>query len=46
MFGRTISPFGYVAAVILTAVFSVLVNGISYFSLRRIDMIESLKSVE
>jgi hypothetical protein len=31
---------------VLTILFAVIVNGITYFSLKRIDMIESLKSVE
>lgn len=46
MFGRTIAPKSYVYSVLLTFVFSALVNGAMFFKLRKIDMVESLKSVE
>jgi putative ABC transport system permease protein len=46
MFGRDLAPMSYIAGIVLTFLFSVIVNGLSFFSLRRIDMIESLKSVE
>ena len=36
----------YLFAVLLTIVFAVLVNALMYFRLKKIDMIESLKSVE
>ncbi len=46
MFGRAIAPVSYLYSVVLTFVFSALVNGAMFFKLRKIDMVESLKSVE
>ena len=46
MFGRGIDPMSYVMASLITAMFSVIVNIVMYFRLQKIDMIESLKSVE
>ena len=46
MFDPEIRILSYVLGVIITAVFAVIVNIITYFSLKKIDMIESLKSVE
>jgi len=46
MFGRGIDPMSYVMASLITALFSVIVNIVMYFRLEKIDMIESLKSVE
>ena len=46
MFGRSVHPQNYVWAALLTFVFSLSVNLFSFFSIREIDMIESLKSVE
>jgi putative ABC transport system permease protein len=46
MFGREISPASYLWCVVLTIVFSAVVNVVMYFQLKKIDMIESLKSVE
>lgn len=46
MFGRNIDVSSFVSAFLLTAVFSLLVNGAMYFKLKKIDMVESLKSVE
>ena len=46
MFGRSIEPISFVSSVILTALFSLLVNIAMYYKLQEIDMIESLKSVE
>lgn len=46
MFGRNIRPMSYVYSMLITALFSVLVNVAMFFRLRRIDMVESLKSVE
>ena len=46
MFGRTIKPMSYVYCILLTILFSILVNGYMFFKLKKIDMIESLKSVE
>ena len=45
-FDKTISWTSYVYAAALTIIFSVIVNIATYFSLKKIDMIESLKSVE
>ncbi|MBO5461620.1 MAG: FtsX-like permease family protein [Ruminococcus sp.] len=46
MFGRTISPSSFVFSFLITLAFSILVNGVMYFKLEKIDMVESLKSVE
>lgn len=46
MFGRNISVFSYVVSALITYGFSILVNGVMYFKLKKIDMVESLKSVE
>ncbi len=46
MFGRDINPISYVYSIFLTFAFSIIVNFVMFFKLRRIDMIESLKSVE
>lgn len=45
-FSKTINPISYVYAVIITVVFTVIVNIATYFALKKIDMIENLKSVE
>lgn len=46
MFGRKISLFSYGLSILVTFFFSFLVNLIMHFVLKRIDMIESLKSIE
>ena len=46
MFGRTAPPYAYVLAVVLTVVFSVAVNVAAHFRLKKVDMVESLKTVE
>ena len=46
MFGRSVHPRSYAAAAVLTCLFSLSVNFFSYFTIRKIDMIESLKSIE
>ncbi len=46
MFGRSIFWYSYILGALLTLAFSVIINLIMYRSIRRIDMIESLKSVE
>lgn len=45
-FKTTILPFSYVWSLVLTFVFAMLVNGIMYFKLEKINMAESLKSIE
>ena len=46
MFGLTITTQSYLLAIGFTVLFSLLVNGMMYFKLKKIDMVESLKSVE
>lgn len=46
MFGRDISVPSYIMGILLTIVFAAAVNYVMYFRLKKIDMIESLKSVE
>lgn len=46
MFGRDIRTFSYFASIALTVLFSVIVNAGMFYKLRKIDMVESLKSME
>lgn len=46
MFGRNIDLSSFVYSFLLTILFSLLVNGAMYFKLKKINMVESLKSVE
>ena len=46
MFGRTIKLLSYVYGFFLTILFSAFVNFVMYYHLKKIDMVESLKSVE
>lgn len=46
MFGRNVFPSSYLFSGLLTLVFSLFVNYMMYYRLKKIDMIESLKSVE
>ncbi len=46
MFGRNIELPSYFYSVVLTCVFAVLINFGMFFKLRKIDMVESLKSAE
>ena len=46
MFGLDISVSSYIYSMVLAFIFSMAVNGVMYFQLKKIDMIESLKSVE
>ena len=46
MFGRNIDFSSFVYSFLITMGFSFFVNGVMYFKLKRIDMVESLKSVE
>lgn len=46
MFGRELSPWSILIGAVLTVIFSAIVNFIMYFKLKKIDMVESLKSVE
>ncbi len=45
-FRTIINPTSYLIAVAFTFIFTIIVNIITYFILKKIDMIESLKSVE
>ena len=46
MVGRSIYWYSYIIGGLMTLGFSVIINLIMYRSLQRIDMIESLKSIE
>ncbi|MCI8417725.1 MAG: FtsX-like permease family protein [Lachnospiraceae bacterium] len=46
MFGREIAGMSYVYSVLLTFLFSFIVNAVMHFKLKKIDMVESMKSVE
>lgn len=46
MFGRSINTISYVYAGLLTVGFALLVNWAMYFKLKKVQMVESLKSVD
>ena len=46
MLGRELLWYSILIGAILTVLFSLIVNFVMYFKLKKIDMIESLKSVE
>lgn len=46
MFGNAVEPISFVYAFVLTMVFSLIVNLVMYGKLKKIPMVESLKSVE
>ncbi len=45
-FTKTVDPISYVYATGITVIFTIIVNVANYFSLKKINMIESLKSIE
>lgn len=45
-FSVRVTPFAYVIATVLTLVFALLVNNFTNRDLRKINMVEALKSVE
>ncbi|MDD3303326.1 MAG: FtsX-like permease family protein [Clostridia bacterium] len=45
-FAKMIEPLSYVYSILITIGFTLIVNIVTYFSLKKINMIESLKSVE
>lgn len=46
MFGRNIEPFSFIISAGFTLIFAFLVNLFMYFKLKKIKMVESLKSVD
>lgn len=46
MFSRTYSPLVFILSLVLTIVFALIVNGLMRFKIKRINMADSLKSVE
>ena len=46
MFGRNIRPISFVYCAVITCIFSIIVNIFMHRKLKKIDMVESLKSVE
>ncbi len=46
MFSRSIEPLSFLWAALLTMVFTFLVNFVMHFHLKKIDMVESMKSIE
>ena len=46
MFDPEVRILSYILGVVITVFFAIIVNVVTYFSLKKIDMIESLKSVE
>jgi putative ABC transport system permease protein len=46
MFGRNINALSYIYSAVMTVLFSGLVNFVMFFRLRKINMVESMKSVD
>lgn len=46
MFGRNIDLLSFIFSALLTIVFAVLVNVVMYYKLKKVKMVESLKSVD
>src|SRR5699024_10808231 len=46
MFGRVINWQSYLYSALFTVAFSLFVNWVMYYKLKKIDMVESMKSVE
>lgn len=45
-FRKFVAPLSFVFAALITILFTIIVNIVTYFALKKINMIESLKSVE
>ncbi len=45
-FDTSLAPISYVVATVMTLVFAIIVNVLMHFKLKKISMVESLKSVE
>lgn len=45
-FNKIVEPVSFVYSAIITIIFTAIVNLVTYFALKKINMIESLKSVE
>ena len=45
-FAKVINQLSFLYAILITVIFTIIVNVITYFALKKIDMISSLKSVE
>ena len=45
-FSKIVNPISFVYATAITIIFTMIVNFVTYFALKKINMIESLKSVE
>ncbi|WP_167958732.1 ABC transporter permease [Anaerosporobacter faecicola] len=46
MFGRQIQGMSYLYSILITIFFAIIVNGSMFWKVKKIDMVESLKSVE
>ena len=46
MFGRNIYMMSYLYSVVLSLSFTLIVNLVMHFRLKKVDMVESLKSME
>lgn len=46
MFGRNVNFSSFIYSIVLTIAFAAFVNWVMYYKLKRIDMVESLKSIE
>ena len=46
MYPKVIKPISYMYATAMITTFTIIVNIFSHFSLKKVDMVESLKSIE
>ena len=46
MFGRDVHPTSYIISVVITLVFALIVTLVMHRHLKKVDMVEALKSVE
>lgn len=45
-FGRNILPISYIYSILITGLFSLVVNYVTHFVLKKVNMVESLKTIE
>ena len=46
MFDRNVFAISYIYSILITTTFTIIVNIVTHFNLKKINMIESLKNVE
>lgn len=46
MFGQQVHPISYLWSIVLTMAFSILINIFMHYKLKKVNMVEALKSVK